>query len=120
MASPVPPYNTPPAKPHGTFDDDSKHSGDAVQGQDWWSRLSNAQIDLLRPLAAQLFEKLDDTLFDRSESSSQQFFEGMRILRKNRDVLTQTWFDNLADGWNSLRPQAPGAFRPPGGLRNGK
>ena len=112
MASPVPPYNTPPAKPHGKFDDDSKHSGDAVQGQDWWSRLSNAQIDLLRPLAAQLFEKLDDTLFDRSESSSQQFFEGMRILRKNRDVLTQTWFDNLADGWNSLRPQAPGAFRP--------
>jgi len=112
MASPVPPYNTPPAKPHGKFDDDSKHSGDAVQRQDWWSRLSNAQIDLLRPLAAQLFEKLDDTLFDRSESSSQQFFEGMRILRKNRDVLTQTWFDNLADGWNSLRPQAPGAFRP--------
>ncbi|HEX7915929.1 DUF1631 family protein [Rudaea sp.] len=94
------------------FDDDSKRNGDSVPRQDWWGRLSNAQVELLRPLSAQLFEKLDDTLFDRSESSSQQFFEGMRILRRNRDVLTQTWFDHLAEGWNALRPQAPGAFRP--------
>lgn len=63
-------------------------------------------------MSAQLFEKLDDSLFDRSNSSSQQFFDGMRILRKNRETLTQTWFDRLADGWNNLRPQVPGAFRP--------
>jgi hypothetical protein len=94
------------------FDDDSRHSGDRVQEQDWWSRLSSAQDELLRPLSAQLFEKLDDALFDRSGSSSPQFFEGMRILRRNRDVLTQAWFDHLAEGWNALRPRAPGAFRP--------
>ena len=87
--------------------------GEAGQPQDWWSRLNHVLTDLLRPLSAQLFEKLDDALFDRSGSSSPQFFfDGMRILRKNRDVLTHAWFDRLADGWNHLRPQAPGAFRP--------
>ena len=80
--------------------------------QDWWSRLSSAQIDLLTPLSSQLFEKLDDVLFDRSGTSFQQFFEGMRILRKNRDVLIQGWFDRLDEGWVNLRPQAPGAFKP--------
>ncbi|MBS0583442.1 MAG: DUF1631 family protein [Proteobacteria bacterium] len=80
--------------------------------QDWWSRLSQTQIDMLRPLSAQLFEKLDDTLFDRSGSSFQQFFEGMRILRKNRDALLQGWFDRVDEAWNRLKPQAPGAFRP--------
>ena len=93
--------------------DHSATYGEAGQQQDWWSRLSHTLIDLLRPLSAQLFEKLDDALFDRSGSSSPQFFfDSMRILRKNRDVLTQSWFDRLADGWNHLRPQAPGAFRP--------
>jgi len=86
--------------------------GEAGQ-HDWWSRLNHILIDLLRPLSAELFEKLDDALFDRSVSVSPQFFfDGMRILRKNRDVLTHAWFDRLADGWNHLRPQAPGAFRP--------
>lgn len=80
--------------------------------QDWWSRLSRTQIDMLRPLSAQLFEKLDDTLFDRSGSSFQQFFEGMRILRKNRDALLEGWFYRIDEAWNSLKPQAPGAFRP--------
>lgn len=90
--------------------------GDAYQGhghgQDWWSRLSNTQAEMLRPLSAQLFEKLDDALFDRSGSSFQQFFEGMRVLRKNREALIQGWFDRLDEAWKSLRPQAPGSFRP--------
>lgn len=91
-------------------------AGDAYQGhgheQDWWSRLSNTQADMLRPLSVQLFEKLDDALFDRSGSSFQQFFEGMRVLRKNREALIQGWFDRLDEAWKSLRPQAPGSFRP--------
>ena len=71
--------------------------------QDWWSRLNHILIDLLRPLSAQLFEKLDDALFDRSGSSSPQFFfDAMRILRKNRDVLTHAWFDRLADTHHRL------------------
>jgi len=96
------------------LDDGSGHKGGPVKRQDWWARLSDAQIELLRPLSAQLFEKLDDELFDRSGSASspQVFFDGMRILRRGRDVLAQAWFDRLADGWNGLRPQAPGAFRP--------
>ena len=114
MASPVPPHPTPPANSPGLLDDGSGHSGGPVKRQDWWARLSDAQIELLRPLSVQLFEKLDDELFDRSGyvSSPQVFFDGMRILRKGREVLTQAWFDRLADGWNGLRPQAPGAFRP--------
>ena len=82
------------------------------QGQDWWSRLSHAQADMLRPLSVQLFEKLDDTLFDRSGSSFQQFFEGMRVLRKNRDALFHSWFERLDEAWKQLKPQIPGAFRP--------
>ncbi|MFT3789586.1 MAG: DUF1631 family protein [Rudaea sp.] len=85
---------------------------DSGHGQDWWSRLSRTQIDLLRPLVSSLFEKLDDALFDRSGSSFQQFFEGMRILRRSREALVQAWFDRLDEGWNALRPLAPGAFKP--------
>ncbi len=91
---------------------DSSGADGAGQPKDWWSRLSQAQIDLLTPLSAQLFEKLDDVLFDRSGTSFQQFFEGMRILRKNRDVLIQGWFDRLDEAWLNLKPQVPGAFKP--------
>jgi len=91
MASPVPPHHTPPANSPGMLDDGSGHKGGPVKRQDWWARLSDAQIELLRPLSTQLFEKLDDELFDRSGSASlpQVFFDGMRILRRGRDVLTQ-------------------------------
>lgn len=96
-----------------SYRSDAAALGEAAPQTDWWGRLDRTLIDLLRPLSAQLFEKLDDALFDRSGSSSPQFFfDGMRILRKNRDGLTQAWFDRLSDGWNNLRPQAPGAFRP--------
>jgi|GEM_PF-1349418 len=87
-------------------------SGFHGQGQDWWSRLSETQRDMVGPLSGLLFEKLDDALFDRSGSSFQQFFEGMRILRKQRDVLLKSWFDRLDEAWKNLKPHLPGAFRP--------
>jgi hypothetical protein len=84
----------------------------AAQPQDWWARLGRIHVELLTPLVAQLFEKLDDTLFDRSASSYLHFFEGMRILRKNHDTLTKNWYARIEEAWTNLRPQMPGAFRP--------
>jgi hypothetical protein len=85
---------------------------DAVHEPEWWSRLSRIQIDLLRPLSARLFESLDDVLFDRSGAAFQQFFDGMRVLRRSRDALIEGWFDRIDERWKGLMPQMPGVFRP--------
>ncbi|MBS0583441.1 MAG: DUF1631 family protein [Proteobacteria bacterium] len=80
--------------------------------QEWWGRLSRIQIDLLRPMSARLFESLDDVLFDRSGATFQQFFDGMRVLRRSRDALIEGWFDRIDERWKGLMPQMPGTFRP--------
>jgi len=101
---------SPALRVHRSVEDDVRHG--SMHEQEWWSRLSRIQIDLLRPRSARLFESLDDVLFDRSGASFQQFFDGMRVLRRSRDALIEGWFDRIDERWKGLMPQMPGTFRP--------
>ncbi|MEH6345714.1 MAG: DUF1631 family protein [Bermanella sp.] len=71
-------------------------------------QLSEILLAWLKPKFDDVFDKVDDSLFDQAERSGsnnyqQQFFETMRMLRVERETIEQSFLSNIRNGWRQVK-----------------
>ncbi len=83
----------------------------ATQQQVLSNRLSESLLAWLKPRFNDVFDKVDDSLFDQAERSGnnqyqQQFFETMRMLRVERENISLAFYKHIRQGWRQVKSPA--------------